>query len=126
MVNEILNRALQALRADGSLRIKGAMTNDDTELELGLKYRGEDVTGTVVVDGAGLEMTKLGDTVYVKPDEDALKRISKGKESVANFFRGKWLKRSANGGNLSSFADVADWTRSCRPTGALSKGGLRE
>ena len=126
VVNEILDRALQALRAAGSFRMKGAMTNDDTELELDLKFRGEDVTGTVVIDGAGLEMTKLGDTVYVKPDEAALKRISKSKESVANFFRGKWLKGSAKGPNLSAFADVADLEQILQPTGALSKGGLRD
>ena len=125
-VNEILDRALQSLRDAGSFRMKGGATDDDVKLEMDLKFRHEDVIGTMTVDGAGLELIKLGDVVYVKPNEAGLKRISEGDESVAAFFRGKWLKGSAKRGNLSSFADVVDLDQLLGPSGGLSKGGPRE
>ena len=123
---EILERALQSTREAVTFRMKGGTTNNDTKIDLDLMFRGEDVIGKVTVDDAGLELIKVGTLVYVKPDEAALKMISKGDDSIATLFRGKWLKGSADRGNLASFAKFADLDQVLKPTGELSKGETKD
>jgi hypothetical protein len=124
--NEIVNRSLQALREAVSFRMKGATTSEDLKIDVDLRYRGEDVIGKLTVDGAVLELIKVGTLIYIKPDETALKDLSKGNSSVAALFRGKWLKGSANSGDLSSFGEVADIDQVLKPSGELSKGEIKD
>ena len=124
--NEIVDRSLQALREAVSFRMKGATTNEDMKIDVDLRYRGEDVIGTVTVDGAGLELIKVGTLLYIKPDESALKELSNGNSSVAALLRGKWLKGSAISGDLSSFGEIADIDQVLKPSGELSKGETKD
>ena len=78
--NEILNRSLQALREAVSFRMKGATTNEDMKIDVDLRYRGEDVMGTVTVDGSGLELIKVGTLLYIKPDESCIEGAQQGQQ----------------------------------------------
>jgi hypothetical protein len=124
--NEILDRSLQAVREAVTFRMKGATTNNDTKIDLDLKYRGKDVIGKVTVDGAGIELIKVGTDLYLKPDEAALEMLSQGNTSVAALLRGKWLKGSATSGDLSSFGQIADLDQLLKPSGELSKGETKD
>jgi hypothetical protein len=124
--NEIVNRSLQALREAVSFRLKGATTDEDMKIDVDLRYRGEDVVGTVTVDGAGLELIKVGTLLYIKPDETALKELSRGNNAVAALLRGKWLKGLADSGDLSGFGEIADIDQLLKPSGELSKGETKD
>jgi hypothetical protein len=124
--NEIVNRSLQALREAVSFRLKGATTDEDMKIDVDLMYRGEDVIGKVTVDGAGLELIKVGTLLYIKPDETALKELSRGNNAVAALLRGKWLKGLADSGDLAGFGEIADIDQVLKPSGELSKGETKD
>ena len=64
--SEVVTAAADALEEAGSVHIAGAIDQDGQEGEVDLHLQDDDVTGTLSMDGAELELLGVDGTLYIK------------------------------------------------------------
>jgi hypothetical protein len=123
--DEILKRATAALKAAGSVRIKGEGRSGTERFAIDLRYSDANSTGTLGVNGQTIELRKIGQTVYLKGSREFWKGT--GGESAAQLLTGKWLKTPLTDKRFSGLSELTDLEEAADgildPDGALSKSG---
>lgn len=114
---EIADRATKATTGASSLRVKGAIPDDESggtiSLDVLLNKKGE-CAGTIGMGGHGkADLIKTGDIVYMKFDEALLREQSEGEskadtEAAVAMLAGKWTKTKATGEDAKEFEGFCD------------------
>ncbi|WP_405872033.1 hypothetical protein [Streptomyces sp. NBC_00005] len=115
--DEIGDRAMTATTGASSLRLKGAIQDDESDgtikLDMALDKKNE-CAGTMGMGTQGkADLIKTGDTVYMKYDEAFLREQSKGEskadvDAAVDMLAGKWTKMSAKGSDAKDIASFCD------------------
>ena len=114
---EIAERSLTATTDASSLRIKGAVKDDESDgtiqIDMALNKKNE-CAGTIGFGGQGkADLIKTGDTVYMRYNEAFLREQSEGEskadtDAVVDMLAGKWAKMSAKGSDAKDIASFCD------------------
>jgi hypothetical protein len=124
--DEILSKAQQALRDADSVHVKGEGTSDGETFGVDMRFSGSDgATGSLTAGGQTIEMLRIGNTVYLKANEEFWKSTT-GSAAAGELLKGKYLKADSsdkNFGELASFTDLAEFAKeTLKPEGEISKG----
>jgi predicted small secreted protein len=112
-VQQILEKALAALKAAKSVHIKGDIKTGDGLISIDLTLTDtKDGVGTMSMSGQTVQLTKVGTDVYMKADAGFWKQFAGDQGGViATLLAGKYLKASttdAQFGSMASFFDFAE------------------
>ncbi len=121
--DEILKKATAALKAAGSVRIKGEETSGQG-FSIDLRYSDDNAAGTLGVNGQTIELRKLGQTVYLKGSREFW--VGNGGEGAAQLLTGKWLKTPLTDKRFSGLSELTDLDEAADgilgPDGTITKG----
>lgn len=124
----IVDKATATLDAAKSFSVKGEITG---ELNLGLdvKIAGDDVQGTLTLDGATVELLRVAGQMYVRPDEKFWAKNGGGASAgaaIAELLGDRWaLVSSKDAVDFRLFFQLTDPKELLKPDGALSKGDTK-
>jgi hypothetical protein len=101
----VLADAKAAATSATSAHVSGNIKSNGTPIELDLStVRGKGATGSMSTNGLSFDLTRIGDTVYIKGSDAFYKHFAGS--GVAQLLHGKWLKASATRGRLRSLAPL--------------------
>jgi hypothetical protein len=107
---QVQEEAAAALRAAKSVHVIGTSVTDGASAQVDLRIiQDGSSSGTITLDGAQFEITRVGEVTYVKADEGARERLGIPPE-MQRLGTGRWLKLSPQeasgleGFSLDSFA----------------------
>ena len=116
--DEILTKAKAALIAAKSFRVKGDMAEEGQTVAVDFKVSGSDLSGTIEMNGAGIEIIKVGNDLYVKaPDAFWANLTSSGNAGALAALKGKYAKADM------TFAAFATISNGFTPDGLLKAEG---
>jgi hypothetical protein len=99
---QVLKDAAVALKAAKSVHVTGMARSDGALIRLDLRIQGDTSTGTVGLEGTQFEMTRIGDDVYVRADQQAWQALT-GSPAVPGA-AGQWAMFSAEQVNLEGLS----------------------
>jgi hypothetical protein len=117
--NEAAGKAVADLKATSSVHVSGSLADSGTTIVLNLTAGTTSCAGTMSVPGTGaFQIINIGNTVWMKPDNQFWKTSAGNDPAVLSLLEGKYLKTTMADKNLNSLAQF------CRPTmlGALFDG----
>ncbi|MEU5877647.1 hypothetical protein [Spirillospora sp. NPDC047279] len=118
---KILSAARKATAAAASLQIKGKVKDGPHSVALDLRYAGEKrATGALTMDETRLELTRIGDTVYIKGDDAFLRSI--GGKGAVQLLSGKFFRTTSKDPDFRELAEFSDVSTLLRPEGTVRKG----
>lgn len=122
---EILTKAKAALAKASSVHVSGTSSGDGAELRLDLQVSGtKGGHGTIITGNNKIEVLRIGQTLYLKADGEALSGLA-GNPEAAKLLVGKYLKGSATDAKLKDLADFTSLsemaTNFLDPGGKISK-----
>lgn len=127
---DILEDASDALLETESVTLQGAGEDDGSVIELDMSYTGEDVTGRIVLDGAGFEILSTEGAQYVLLDDAFWTDQAGVPADQLAMVSGKWLPVDPTDpefGDFASFADREEFIDELlSPEGELSVGESEE
>jgi hypothetical protein len=125
---EIVAKAATATDAAGSYRVKGEITQEGQRLNADVQIKGKDISGDVTMAQGKAKVLRIGTDLYLQADP-ALWGIFAGPtaETLASFFKGKWVKTSTTNKEWAEFATIGDVTQMVKTygTSTLTKGELK-
>ena len=126
--DQILERATTALKAAKSFRMKGELSLSEGEkLKLDVNINNTDTSGTIEVNGAAVEILKVGTDLYFKGSDAFWKSIDKDNgEKIAILLKDKWAKAPTSDKQLSAFASIVDPDKLLDPDGTITKGSAKD
>ncbi len=90
---DALATSREALRAASSVQITGTVFDNGSAIRLDLTLAsGDNTQGTLTINNADVQLIKVGSNVFIKGDEDFLKKYAGNDTAVLNQLNGKWLK----------------------------------
>lgn len=90
---DALASSREAFRAASSAQITGTVFDNGSAIRLDLTLAaGDNTQGTLTIDNADVQLIKVGSDVYIKGDQDFLKKYAGNDTAVLNQLNGKWLK----------------------------------
>jgi hypothetical protein len=125
----ILAKAIAAVKAAGSFRMKGSIADGGEKMTLDFKVKGENLSGTITMGGGTMKLLKIGKKVFIQGDADFWTMFGgdQGK-TMATRLKGKWVKASADSNEFAqfaSFAEFADPEKLLKPEGTVTKGDVK-
>jgi hypothetical protein len=106
---QIQEEAAAAIKGAKGVHVMGTSITDGTPAQVDLRIQNGSSSGTITLEGADFEITRVGEVIYVKADEAALESLGVPPEMDGRG-AGRWLKlapeeASGLGGfSLDSFA----------------------
>jgi hypothetical protein len=116
---EVLQAATAALKASHGVHVIASFTIDGQPVKSDLRIQDGSASGTVTIDSARVEFTRVGGDAYVRGDQQGLQAIGISAEA-AGLGVNRWLKSSPQQlgwegfASLGSFPDMPD--RGLNPT----------
>ena len=101
---EVVTAAADALEAAGAVHIAGAIEQDGQEGEVDLHLQGEDVTGTLTMEGAEMELLGVDGIFYMKGTPEFWASFGMP-EGMTAMFDDRWVQLP--GEAASEFADFS-------------------
>lgn len=121
--DEILAQAKTALTAAKSFHVKGDMSDQGLTAKVDFKVSGSDVAGTVEMQGANIELIKVGNDLYAKaPDTFWATLDPSGKLAV---LKGKYAKADMTFSAFATMARAFTPDELLKPEGTVSKGEIK-
>lgn len=125
--DQILAKATAALKAAKSFRMKGDVSSEGEKVKLDVKVNNTDTSGTVEVNGAPVEIIKVGTSLYFKGSEAFWKAVGGAKgEQIAILLKDKWAKAPTSDKQYSSLASLVDPDKLLDPEGTITKGSAKD
>ncbi|MBM2614532.1 hypothetical protein JIG36_03055 [Actinoplanes sp. LDG1-06] len=125
---QILEKAKAALAQAKSFHMKGTMKSEDGKIGLDFKVAGEELAGSMTMDGPKLEMLAVGGKRYIRPDETfwGLGNTPEKAAQIAATVGDRWVlvptkNQSFNG--MFGATDVGDLLEN---EGAVTKGKVEQ
>jgi len=101
----VLADARAAASAATSAHVAGSLKSSGTPVTLDLSTaRGKGATGSMSANGAGFDLVRIGDVVYIKGSDEFLKQNAGA--LIAQLLHDKWLKASIRKGRFASLAPL--------------------
>lgn len=124
----ILDKAVAALASAKSFSLKGDITTDGQQIGLDVKVSGSDVLGTMTLDGAKVELLRVGGQMYIRPDEKFWTQNAGADAGVtmAQLMGDRWAKLSSKDAQFQEFFQIAEPAEILKPEGAVTKGGTKK
>jgi hypothetical protein len=123
--NAIVEKAMAALGAAKSFSLKGEVT-DQQKIGIDIKVAGDDVTGSMTLDGAKVELLRVAGQAYVRPDEQFWTRnAGDGGATMAQLMGDRWAKLSSKDSSFNEFFQLTDPGELLKPDGTVTKGGTK-
>ena len=82
----------QALRDAKSAEIAGSVRSSGTAVRFDVMLSGNNSKGTLTISNNDVQLIKIGQNVYIKGDQDFLKKYAGSNTAVLDKLNGKWLK----------------------------------
>jgi hypothetical protein len=102
---QVLADAKTAAAAATTAHVAGSIKSNGTPITLDLSTaRGKGATGSMSTNGAGFDLVRIGNLVYIKGSDEFLKQ--NGGALVAQLLHDKWLKASITKGRFASLAPL--------------------
>ena len=117
---QIQEEAAAAIKGAKGVHVTGTSTNDGTPAQVDLQIQNGSSSGTISLEGAQFEITRVGEVTYVKADEAALESLGITPEMHVGADR--WLKLAPQeasgleGFSLDSFARQLTMSKSTLKT----------
>jgi hypothetical protein len=124
----IVEKAEAALAAAKSYRVKGSIKNDNGTIGLDLKFRDTDVIGTMTFGKTKVELLRVGQQGFIRPDAAFLKASldnAKQAESVMAVAGDRWVAVSTTGQNFAQVFAIADVRMLPDASGDFTKGDIQ-
>lgn len=122
---KILDRAKAAAVAAGSVHVSGEVVDDEDAVGIDVRFGADGSTGTMAVNGAELELLRVGADVYMKATGDTWDELT-GRQGVGELIADRYVKVPAGDesfGNLTTFLNLESFIDDVLdPTGELAKG----
>ena len=106
---QVQEEAAAAIRAAKSVHVIGTSVTDGASAQVDLRIQDGSSSGTITLEGAQFEITRVGEVTYVKADEEALESLGVPPE-MPRLGADRWLKlgpqeaSGLEGFSLDSFA----------------------
>lgn len=122
----ILAKATAALRAAKSFSLKGEI-KDEQKIEIDIKVAGDDVQGTLALDGAKTELLRVAGKAYMRPDTKFWAHVAGSGQgaAIAKLMGDRWVKLSAKNTDLEGFFAFANTDELLKPDGTVTKGSTK-
>lgn len=125
--DEIVDKAAAALDAAKSYRMQGDINDEGQTMTLDFKVAGEDVLGSISMQGAKVELLSAAGQFYIRPDAAFWKQnAGDGAENIAKLMAGRWAKLSPKDEDFKGFFQLADPHQLLKPDGTLTKGQTKD
>ncbi len=85
----------QALRDAKTARISGTVSSGGQTIRFDVSLTGNDSKGTLTISNNDVQLIKIGQTVFIKGDQDFLKKYAGNNTAVLDKLNGKWLKTNS-------------------------------
>ncbi|MGK5683142.1 hypothetical protein [Actinoplanes sp. URMC 104] len=124
---QILAKAKAALKAAGSFHMKGSMKTDDGKMGLDFKIEGQNVKGTLAMDGPRVELLSVGKQRFIRPDAAFWAMTSGGKAQAAQITEvvgDRWVKVKANDASSAGMFTATDIDELLDADGKVTKGAV--
>jgi hypothetical protein len=125
---EILTKAIAALKKAGSFQFKGDMVNNGEKMSLDLKVQGDNLLGSITMQETTLHLLSVDGELYFKADESFWQQ-SVGAEGkvIAQLLGDKWAKISPDDKGFADFFKIADPEELLKSDGtAITKGETKD
>jgi hypothetical protein len=122
----IVQKAIAALSAAKSYSVKGEIKEDQT-LGIDFKVAGDDLAGSVTVDGAKADLLRIAGQAYLRGDEKfwtAAAGAERG-PTIAELLGDRWAKLSTKDASVNEFFQIADPAQLLKPDGTVTKSGTK-
>ena len=97
---QVLTDATKAATTASSFHVSGHITSSGTHVSLDLTIaKGKGAKGSMTASGASFDLVAIGNTLYIKGSDAFYKQF--GGAAAAQLLHGKWVKGSANSGQLA-------------------------
>ena len=104
---QVVADAQRAAVNASSVHIRGHITDNGTPLTIDLTLvKGKGGKGSLSERGAGFQVIRLGDVIYVKGSAAFLKRFAGA--AAASLLHDRWLKAPATSGRLAALSPLTD------------------
>ncbi|MDQ6687144.1 MAG: hypothetical protein M3Z50_05965 [Actinomycetota bacterium] len=124
---QLLHKSRAYVGGDNAVRAKGTVSSTGTKLGLDLNFSGSDSLGTITINGADMDIERLGGTVYFKGSDSFWKAQAGAQaQQIITVINGRWIKADPSAAqlkgllNLASRKFVTDQVLS--PNGTVKKG----
>lgn len=119
-------KAIAGLSAAKSYSVKGEIKEDQT-LGLDFKIAGDDLTGSVTVDGAKADLLRITGQAYLRGDEKFWTAAAGAKSgpTIANLLGNRWAKPSTKDESFQEFFQITDPAQLLKPDGPVKKNGTK-
>lgn len=122
----IVDKAVAALGSAKSFSLKGNINTEGQKFGLDLKASGDDLLGTLTLNGAKVELLRVAGEAYIRPDEELWKQYGgKAGATMSQLMGDRWAKLSAKNSDFEDFFKIADPAELLKPDGKLSKGDTK-
>ncbi len=122
----IVDKAVGALGSAKSFTLKGDITTDSQKIGLDVKVSGSDVLGTMTLDGARVELLRVGGQMFIRPDEKFwTQTVGDAGATMVQLMGDKWAKLSSKDADFQEFFQIAEPAELLKPEGTLSKGATK-
>ena len=121
---QILDKAMTALKTAKSVHIKGDIKTDEGLISLDLTLTDKkDGVGSMAMGGQKVELTRIGTDIYMKADAGFWKQFAGDQGGViATLLAGKYLKATTSDGEFGSLASFFDFAEGIELDGEATKG----
>jgi hypothetical protein len=124
---EILGRTKAALAAAEYVRIKATAEDAGSRFAVDMRYGPDRAVGTIVADGMRLDLSRVGDDVYLKAGRDFWTELADAE--VATLIGGKTVRTTLDDERFADFSGFTDLKTSAYDFldfgGPLTKGAAR-
>jgi hypothetical protein len=122
----VVDKAVAALGSAKSFSLKGDITTEGKKIGLDVKVSGDDVLGTMTLDGAQVELLRVAGQNYIRPDEKFwTQNAGSAGATLAQLMGHRWAKLTSKDADFQEFFQVAKPAEILKPEGALSKGATK-
>jgi len=119
--DQILEKAKAALGAADNYRVKGSASEDNEKVSIDFKIAGDNVAGTVAVQGTTIDIVRIGNDAYLKADALWQMMLAQQPQALA-LIKGKYVKVPANDDRFKEFTSITDPETLLKPEGTPTKG----
>lgn len=124
---QLLHRSQVYVGRNNPVRAKGTVSSSGTRLGLDLNFSGSDSLGTITINGADMDIERVGGTVYFK-GSDAFWKAQAGAQAqqIITVVNGRWIKADPSAAQLKGLLDLASrkfvTDRVLSPNATVKKG----
>lgn len=125
--NAIVDKATAALSAAKSFSLRGQINTDGQQLALDIKVAGQDILGSMTIDGAKVELLRVAGQMYIRPDEKFWTQNggADAGATMSQLMGDRWAKLSSKNAEFEEFFQVTDPEQLLKPEGTLTKGSKK-